>query len=289
MRFALAVGLLLTAAPLLAWGEKGHEISAEAATFGLPNEMPRFFHDAYPQLIYYANDPDRWRGSGLSLEDANPPDHFLDYEYVSALALPPERYAYLHLLETSGTLRKYGITNSSPGFLPWRVAELCDLLTTEWRLWRSAPSVTARRAIETSIIEHAGILGHFVADAANPQHTTNVYNGWWLPNPEHFRNDCDVHARFERDFINRAIDVKNVIPRLAPPLLRSAWFDTEMAQIHQSNSLVTTLYRIDRDGGFDGRGTPESVDFAASRLASGASMLRDLWWSTYRAGMTAKK
>ena len=31
---------------------------------------------------------DRWRGGGPSLDAANAPDHFLDYEYVADLTLP---------------------------------------------------------------------------------------------------------------------------------------------------------------------------------------------------------
>ena len=70
--------LLFVSAPLFGWGEKGHYIVNEAATFGMPNDMPSFFYKAYPELIYLAYDPDRWRGAGESLDAANPPDHFLD-------------------------------------------------------------------------------------------------------------------------------------------------------------------------------------------------------------------
>jgi hypothetical protein len=74
LTFILAMSL---AAPLLAWGEKGHYLSNEAATFGMPNDMPTFFYRSYPELIFLAFDPDRWRGAGESLDAANPPDHFL--------------------------------------------------------------------------------------------------------------------------------------------------------------------------------------------------------------------
>jgi hypothetical protein len=285
----LLFSFLVVPSTLFGWGEKGHEISTEAATFDVPNEMPQFFHEAYPELIYLANDPDRWRGAGPSLEAANPPEHFLDYEYVSALQLPPDRYAYLHLLETSGTLEKYGVSNSTPGFLPWRIAEISENLIVEWRLWRRADNPVAKREIEQEIIFMSGVLGHFVADSANPHHTTKEYNGWTrFPNPNHFRNDCDTHARFESVFISRAIDVKEVIPHVAPPQLRTDFFKTAMDSIAQSNALVERLYTIDRDGGFDvHNGTPEAREFAIARLAAGASLLRDLWWSTYKASEQA--
>src|SRR5262245_1659805 len=168
---------LLTCTPLFAWGEKGHYIVNEAATMSLPTDMPPFFYKAFPQLVWLAFDPDRWRSGGPSLDATNPPDHFLDYEYVAGLTLPPDRYKFIDLLGTSGTLRRHGLQNSWTGFLPWRIAEMAEQLTVEFRMWRTAaPDV--RRFIEADIIRDAGILGHFVGDASNPHHATIHYNGW---------------------------------------------------------------------------------------------------------------
>ena len=274
----------LTAAPLLAWGEKGHYIVNEAATMSLPTDMPQFFYRAFPQLVWTAYDPDRWRGAGASLDAANAPDHFLDYEYVAALKLPPDRYKFIALLGTSGTLRRHGLENSWTGFLPWRIAEMCDQLTNEWRQWRNAPRDT-RRFIEADIVRDAGVLGHFVGDASNPHHATYDYNGWVDPNPNHYATDCDTHDRFERYFVSHALEVSEVAPRVgATPVLRTDYFAAALAELRESNSLVEPLYRLDRDGAF-ALVTPPSkqgVDFAASRLAAGAAMLRDLWWSTWK-------
>lgn len=281
--FILLASILISA-PAFAWGEKGHTMANDAATFGTPNELPVFFHMAYPELIALANDPDRWRGGGPALEAVNPPDHFLDYEYVSALDLPASRYEFLHLLETSGTLRRYGISNSTSGFLPWKIAEMSDLLTALWRMWRiSAPGSLDRRTIEDSIVETAGVLGHYVADAANPHHTTYNYNGWILPNPGNYANDCDTHARFESSFVSRSVNFEDVLPLLDEPKLRTDYFAAAMALIRSSNGFVETVYQLDRDNGFTKQPPPpEAKAFAASRIAAGASLLRDLWWSAWR-------
>ena len=272
--------------PLFAWGEKGHYIVNEAAALTLPNDMPAFFYRASPQLVWDAYAPDRWRGAGESEDAANPPEHFLDYEYVAGLKLPPDRYKFIDLLYTSGTLRRKGISNSAPGFLPWRIAELADRLTTEWRLWRNTnPRSPERRFIEADIIRDAAVLGHFVGDASNPHHATENYNGWIEPNPNHYANDCGTHDRFERYFISHALETKDVVPLVASPVMRAEYFPAALGEVRESNSLVETLYRIDRDGGFDlfKPVSKEGFDFAASRLAAGASMLRDLWWSTWKA------
>lgn len=281
---AIAMLLALFAAPSsFAWGEKGHLIVNDAATHAVPTEMPRFFHDAYARLVYLGPDPDRWRGAGPSLDAVNPPNHYLDYEYVAGLDLPRNRYDYLALLESSGTLKKFGISMSTPGFLPWEIAEQSELLTQQWRLLRNPHlSPVEREQIQDNIIAIAGTLGHYAGDASNPHHTTINYNGWLEANPNGYRNDCSTHWRFETAFVTRAVDENDVVADLSPPHHIVDYFEYALAFIRHSNSLVEKLYQIDRDGGFDlPHGTAEGRSFAEHRLAEGASFLRDLWWSTW--------
>src|SRR5688500_15937918 len=89
---------LLSPPPASAWGEHGHLISNEAATLGLPTDMPHFFLEAYPQLVWLGPEPDRWRGGGESVEKWGAPDHFIDFEYAEGLELPRSRYAFLELM-----------------------------------------------------------------------------------------------------------------------------------------------------------------------------------------------
>lgn len=285
MKRALLLLLAVCLAPVaFAWGEKGHYIVNEAATHGLPTDMPPFFYKAFPELIWLGYDPDRQRGGGSSLDEVNPPNHFLDYEFVAGLKLPPSRYKYIDLLYTSGRLRQKGIANDEPGFLPWVIAEEAQRLIVEFRLWRqSAPGSTERAIIERDIIHIAGTLGHFVGDSSNPHHATINYNGWVQPNPNGYAIDCGTHSRFERDFVSRAVEVKDVVPKLAAPVMYEDFFATAVAQVEESNALMETLYRIDRDGGLDPVAPvkAEALDFASARLADGASLLRDLWWSAW--------
>ena len=280
----VTVVALCLALPLFAWGEKGHYICSEAATFNLPTDMPTFFYKSYPELIFLAYDPDRWRGAGDSLDAANPPDHFLDYEYVADLNLPPDRYKFIALLGSSRAMRRHGISNTSTGFLPWKIAEMTELLTNEFRQWRFARE-PERALIEHDIIHVAGVLGHFAGDASNPHHATINFDGWvMMPNPNHYATDCDTHQRFETRFVSHAIVLDDVTPRLNPPQLRTDYFKSALDFIRGSNALVETLYRMDRDGGFDvfRPVSPQAKEFTADRLAAGASFIRDLWWSAWK-------
>lgn len=287
-RFLAAVIVLnALAASAFAWGEKGHTVTTDAATLALPTDIPQFFYRDFPTLTYLGDEPDRWRSGGETLNAENEPNHFIDYEYVAGLNLPRDRYQYVALLVSSGTLRKHGVAVSAPGFLPWRIAELTEQLTQEWRIWRGTRAGSPERAqAEREIVTTAGLLSHFVGDASNPLHATVHFNGWAdADNPQNFSNDCDVHSRFETAFINHAIETADVVPLIAPPLLRADPFLTAAAFVRESNALVGTLYRIDRDGGFT-KITPEAKEFTAKRLAAGSSLLRDLWWSAWRNSAT---
>ena len=267
----LAIALTLFALPCPGWGEKGHYIANEAATHGVPYEMPAFFHDSYPALAYLGYEPDRWRGAGPSL-NASSPEHFLDYEFVSHLGpLPASRSRYFELLISSGTLDRYGIRMSTPGLNPWRIAEICEMLTRQWRLWRFEDNPIEKRQIEGNIVHLAGILGHYVADSANPHHSTIYYNGWTGPNPNGYRYDCRTHSRFESQFVTMNVVSSDVTPLLAQKHRRDNYFEEAVGFIKSSNDQLETLYALDRDGAFDGTGTKEGHEFARKRLSVAAS------------------
>ena len=286
--FARAALLLfvLIAPRALAWGEKGHLLSNEAATLALPADMPHFFHQSYPQLVWLGYEPDRWRNAGESLDTMAAPDHFLDYEFVEGLELPRGRYDYMALMETSGRLRRFGIDNATAGFVPWRIAELTERLTNQFRRWRfAAPGSTERATIEMEVIHTAGVLGHYVADSANPHHATIHYNGWAsAENPNRYATDCGTHSRFESAFISHAVELEHITPKVAAPVQRTDYFATGLELIRNSNAQLHRLYTLDRDRAFDpfNPQTAPGVAFASERLAVGASYLRDLWWSAWK-------
>ena len=77
--------------------------------------------------------------------------------------------------------------------------------------------------------------------------------------------------------------MKDVTPKLAAPKLRTDYFAAALESVRASNALVEQLYKLDRDGAFNPlrRSSPEGIAFASDRLAAGASLLRDLWWSAW--------
>ena len=273
------------------WGEDGHQMSARAAAEALPGGMPAFFRDAGPQLVYLDPEPDRWRVRELrEMDQGFSFDHYIDLENVPAGALDaPDRWTYLAALYAAGLEKP----ERDGGFLPFRILELYQRLVTEWRLWRAESDPTRKRWIQERIVSDAGILGHYVTDAANPHHPTIHFNGWAkdAPNPEGYTTGNDFHWRFESEFVRAHVRFEDVRAHVDPEVrsvsgrARSA----VMEHIGASSALVDSLYRLERDLGFtpDAPLRPATRDFAAKRLAAGASMLRDLWWSAWQESATA--
>jgi hypothetical protein len=278
-----ATSLLFTGAAPMRWGADGHEIIGLAAATKLPMAMPAFFRAARAELGYLNYEADRWRSDNMpEVNEAYRYDHYIDLENVPDSALAAQdRYEYYAILLRSGM----AMPERDAGFLPWAIMERYERLVIEFRLWRAATDPARKSFIERRIINDAGILGHFVADGSNPHHTTVHFNGWgaqW-PNPRHFTLDQTFHARFESEYLKSHISLDDVLPAAVAPVrtvteLRPAVLE----YIRTTNSRVERLYELELQQPF-GAGTtdPAHKAFTVERLAAGATMLRDLWWSAW--------
>ena len=280
-------GITLSATRLDAWGDAGHKMIGLAAAQALPADMPAFFRDAAAQLSYLNPEPDRWkdrseRDKDPALEQGTSPEHFMDMDMISADRMDnaltaPNRFAY------ADTLRLLNLQLSVVGLLPFRITELSQTLRIEWKLWRAASDDATKRAIEARIINDAGILGHYIADGSNPMHTSLQYNGWTGPNPNGYATDRGAHSRFESIYVGakmKIADVAPLIPKEVRPITNLR--RSTIAYLNESRSQIERLYQLDKAAPFGAENiAPENKQFTAERLAAGARMLRDVWYSTY--------
>jgi hypothetical protein len=279
-----AVAVVPGAANARMWGEAGHLIIGDAAAAALPAEMPDFFRAARGQLAYLNPEPDRWRDRrevavDPALNDAQSIEHFIDLEAVPGNALnAPNRYAFLD------SVHAHGGKGSGPGLLPYRILEMTQTLRIEFRLWRAATDPMVKKEIEDRIINDAGILGHYVADGSNPHHVTVNHDGWvQAENPKGFSSAKGFHSRFESAYVQSHMtgaDVSPLIPKtsqVVAPLRDGIW-----SYLQASHSHLDRLYELDRIEPFGPQTqSAEHKRFTAERLAAGASMLRDLWWTAW--------
>jgi hypothetical protein len=136
--------------------------------------------------------------------------------------------------------------------------------------------------VEAAALFYAGWLGHYVGDGAQPLHTTDKYNGWVGPNPNGYTTEHKIHWQFEGPFVGTNIDANEVLAKMSPAKpINGDMFDAYVAYLRESATHVEKVYQLEKVGGFEGKGTPESREFTVGRLAAGASMLRDMIYTAW--------
>lgn len=282
---AAVLGALLLATVVVdAWWDKGHLLTGRLAAEKLPEQMPGFFRNAVDQLAYLNYEPDRWkdraeRTADSALYGGTSPEHYINFERVS-----PNLFKLANRFDFLAAVGRQGMNGNQVGLLPYRMLEQFQSTRVGFRLWRAAPDAGTRAWIEQRIIDDAGILGHFVADAANPLHATMHHNGWASKkNPNNFTRDDTLHARFEGKFVDARIDAGDVRSRVTAGARVIAQPRQEILQFLQgSHARVAELYRLEgRERFTEQNASPEHKAFVAERLALGALFLRDLWWTAW--------
>lgn len=252
----------------------------------LPVEVPAFLRSdaAVSEVEYLGPEPDRWRSHGEpELSAAQAPEHFLDMEPADALGpLPRKR------LDFEAEVFAHGERPEKIGLQPWETLEVWQRLKAALREYRRmAADKTANpndlRAVEQAAIFYAGWLGHYVGDGSQPLHTTVNYDGWALKdNPKGFSTEHGIHWRFEGPFVAANIHEADVAKDMtAPKAISGDIFDSYVAYLRHSATLVDAVYAFDKAGAFANGGTAESRAFTDERLAAGASELRDLIYTAW--------
>ncbi len=279
--------VLLQPDAALGWGNEGHTYVNRVAAEKIPAVMPRFFRRAVTEIAYLGPEPDRWRSpTEFALKNAQEPDHFIDLERVDWLVpLPRGRYEFYRKL-----YEKRAATSDHPddylpehvGLQPYITMEVYGRLKAAFREYRKLKGDhQPTAAVEQAIIFYAGWLGHYVADGAQPLHTTVKYNGWVGPNPNGYTTQHDIHAQFETAYVGANISAKDFAGLVKAPEKLDDPFARYIAYLRESNGLVEKVYEIEKASGFREKGSPEAFSFTTNRLAAGSQMLLDLLYTAW--------
>lgn len=152
------------------WGFFGHQKINQVAVFTLPVEMVPFYKHHIQYITKKAVNPDMRRY--VTPEESS--RHYIDIDAYgdSALYTMP-RYWNVAVEEYSeDTLTAHGI-------VPWHVVKVKNYLTKAFR----------NQDIE-QVLRLSADLGHYIADANVPLHTTQNYNG-------QFSNQYGIHGFWE--------------------------------------------------------------------------------------------
>jgi hypothetical protein len=139
------------------WGFFAHQKINRLAVFTLPVEMIGFYKKNIGYLIEASVNPDKRR---YAVAD-EAPRHYLDLDHYEDTAsyFLPVRWDQAVQLHGRDTLLAYGI-------LPWHIQEMYYRLRDAFLL--KDPALILKLSAE---------LGHYIADAHVPLHTTENYNG----------------------------------------------------------------------------------------------------------------
>jgi hypothetical protein len=218
----LTVPLLLLPTRASAWGFVGHRLIMARALELLPAELKPFYQRYHDEIVVRAVDPDVWRNAGFEEEE---PNHFINFGTREFGEFPfvalPRDYA--------AALDKFGIaTLRRTGLLPWRFQEEFGNLRRGFEGYtRGAPYAP------TDVILFSAAAGHYIQDANQPFHATNNYDGQLTGN-------TGIHARFERDLVERFQSRLTVTPKTPVPMTspRDVAFDTLLASYRLTSQIL---------------------------------------------------
>ncbi|MCA8829119.1 zinc dependent phospholipase C family protein [Hymenobacter pini] len=139
------------------WGFFGHRTITQLAVYSLPAPMRGYYYRNMAKLVKLSTAADERRDQ----DPAEASKHFIDIDHYGddPFGLMPKMWEKAVAKYTADTLRKYGT-------LPWAVIETKEKLTKAFR-----------EKDTTAILALSADLGHYVADAYVPLHTTENYDG----------------------------------------------------------------------------------------------------------------
>jgi hypothetical protein len=201
-----------------AWGFFGHRLLNRLAVFTLPPEMIGFYKTNIEYLTENATRPDSRR----AVVPGEAARHFLDADVYgdSALAKLPRSFADAIAKYGEDSLMKHGIVS-------WQVVRMKSQLTEAFRT-RDADRILSLSAD----------LGHYIADACVPLHTTHNYNG-------QLTGQRGIHGLWESRLPEILAANYDFFTGLAPYLERPS--ETIWAAVGRSNAALDSVLRFEKE------------------------------------------
>lgn len=206
--------------PAAAWGFFGHRRINRMACFTLPPELFPFYKRHIDFITDHAVDPDRRR---YAVPD-EAPRHYIDIDHyerngVDVFTTMPRKWDDAVAKYTADTLQAYGI-------VPWHIQVVYGRLIKAFQ-----------RGDVDRILTNSADLGHYVADAHVPLHTTENYNG-------QLTDQYGIHAFWESRIPELSADSYDHL------VGRAAYIDDPLATawetVRASNNEVDSVLGIEK-------------------------------------------
>ena len=215
--FAVIVaGMMASSIGVLAWGVWGHNHINKGAVLSLPAEMGMFFYNHNDFMVEESTVPDIRKH--VMNDKGETPRHYIDlesYNYAGRASMPRTMDEAITRFGKD-TLQRHGM-------LPWYIQDMMVKLTEAMKNKR-----------KTEILLIAADLGHYIADAHMPLHTSANHDGqltgqagihafWEAQLPELFGKDYHLYtgmAHYVTDIEKTTWDMIDSSHRLVDTLLR---------------------------------------------------------------------
>jgi hypothetical protein len=164
------------------WGFTGHKKINQIAVFALPPELIGFYKTYIDYITDHAVDPDKRRHS-VQFEA---PKHYIDLEHYcpnfpTDFDSIPKKWKNAVLKYTEDSLYSYGI-------VPWHVVHM------KYQLQKAFEEKNYDQILKLS-----SDIGHYIADAHVPLHTTENYNG-------QLTNQKGIHGLWESRLVETHLE-----------------------------------------------------------------------------------
>jgi len=155
--FLIIICQLSTVNSAFSWGFYGHKRINKMAVFTLPPEMVGFYKRHIDYISEHAVDPDKRRYANKD----EAPRHYIDLDHYGLHPFDsiPKFWKNAVAKYSEDTLNTYGI-------VPWWIEKMVYKLTEAFKNQNAE-----------LILYYSANIGHYIADAHVPLHTTENYNG----------------------------------------------------------------------------------------------------------------
>jgi hypothetical protein len=212
----IVAAVMASSVAVFGWGVWGHNHINKGAVLSLPAEMGMFFYNHCDFIVEESTVPDIRKH--LMNDKAESSRHYIDlesYSYTGRAAMPRTMAEAIEKY-SKDTLERHGL-------LPWQIQDMMVKLTDAMKNKR-----------KTEILLLAADLGHYVADAHMPLHTSLNHNGqltgqvgihafWESQLPELFGKNYHLYtgsAHYVNDIEKATWDIIDSSHRLVDTLLR---------------------------------------------------------------------
>lgn len=170
MRYCIVFLFLTLGFSAFSWGFHAHRLINRHAVYTLPSPLIGFYKTHIEYITEQSVNPDRRRYA----VKGEAPRHYLDWDHYGTFPFDsfPRVWSDADSMYGQDTLLTYGI-------LPWNILWLMDDLAQAFE-----------QGNRDLILRLSADLGHYVADAFVPLHTTENYNG-------QLSNQHGIHAFWE--------------------------------------------------------------------------------------------